>query len=1113
MNCIKKALSLTLSLALAFAAFSGVIMTDLSTARAEGEDEESGVSADHPGVYLDKTAELQQDGTYTINLSAYSTGRVVSQVFTTEIPTDIVLVIDQSGSMEGQPLTDLKAALHSFADEIYNHSAANDVDHRVAMVGFANNYNTDTFLNTEIIIDGVEYHYNNRKQNLTPGDSGAAQTHYGEALMHVVDSHVAIEASIDKLHSKGGTHTNYGLEMAKGILDAYWEAGDHTYTDQNGNVHERKRVVLVFTDGTPGDQQSFDFTAEDTSEITVETLRLAREIKESGAIIYAVGLFEAEHVDEGDMVWTFMAALSSDYPHSYAVQKRERHFSLVFPFYYYTYSTEFTLGPQDDMEHKYFGFVQPHADGEEYNEHIGNIMDTFESISQGIINGEPNTTLDNDAIMKDVISDYFIIPDDFSVENNVTARTVNCIAIDENDGPGTYSYTFNEEEEATPVDSISIEGKTVSVYGFDYSADYCYKRDDTGVHGKKLEVEIRGLEAKPGVYGEQLLTNDPYLSGIYPNELADKPDPKLIFPKPTVDIPRLVYVYDFGMDIDFNYDALHDASAIDSLEFFDCYSKARPAPEQFTLSADGDLFGFGETPGDSQLRTIGAFVSRNAGGKTVYEWTRIDILPATTVFYEESFMNTVNGSFSGGLTADWEAVYDPANAGGSMQSYENFDYGYDSAYEGCYSDSHGSAYKVSVSNAMYSAMYGAGGSGRWPTATFTFTGTDVTVFGKVGLKMGTLAIAVVDSAGNTASTVLVDTYSRLELSQTPIYRLSEKMSSAYQPNCADTYTVTICPVYLPWLDRTKATPEDAIAAHEKALRDMLGWTGDTEIEFYSFGGGERGLRGSGSYELWVDGFRVYNPLGTEPGADAVSAYAAASEHPARYISIRSLINNGADGVSGSINGSVLYVECWDTPDGDSTVVGSVNIADYVDFGPEFEAYLAPHAAVEAGLAFTVDGWSKEDGTRLYISAKSLDGEAAELTVGGSDGTAIAIASGTEMFYDITDLVDGTTGTVLIRNTGSNRVALVDMKLIDPVDHTTINTTMNTLRCAEAMLYGTMGDADGDGEISLLDVVTAMRHALGADQLDAYGCYCADLNRDGVVDMLDVLLIMHAVLNC
>ena len=64
-------------------------------AYAEGEGE-SGSSS---GMKLSKTAVANNDGTYTITLEAYATGqKVISQV-DKDVPTDIVLVLDQSGSM------------------------------------------------------------------------------------------------------------------------------------------------------------------------------------------------------------------------------------------------------------------------------------------------------------------------------------------------------------------------------------------------------------------------------------------------------------------------------------------------------------------------------------------------------------------------------------------------------------------------------------------------------------------------------------------------------------------------------------------------------------------------------------------------------------------------------------------------------------------------------------------------------------------------------------------------------------------------------------------------------------------------------------------------------
>lgn len=61
------------------------------------------VYADDPtadsGMKISKTATANDDGTYTITLEAFATGSKLITEQKTDIPTDIVLVIDQSGSM------------------------------------------------------------------------------------------------------------------------------------------------------------------------------------------------------------------------------------------------------------------------------------------------------------------------------------------------------------------------------------------------------------------------------------------------------------------------------------------------------------------------------------------------------------------------------------------------------------------------------------------------------------------------------------------------------------------------------------------------------------------------------------------------------------------------------------------------------------------------------------------------------------------------------------------------------------------------------------------------------------------------------------------------------
>ena len=62
----------------------------------------SSAYADQPGdsgMQFSKTATANNDGTYTITLEAYATGSQVTSTITKDVPTDIILVLDQSGSM------------------------------------------------------------------------------------------------------------------------------------------------------------------------------------------------------------------------------------------------------------------------------------------------------------------------------------------------------------------------------------------------------------------------------------------------------------------------------------------------------------------------------------------------------------------------------------------------------------------------------------------------------------------------------------------------------------------------------------------------------------------------------------------------------------------------------------------------------------------------------------------------------------------------------------------------------------------------------------------------------------------------------------------------------
>lgn len=57
-----------------------------------------------------------------------------------------------------------------------------------------------------------------------------------------------------------------------------------------------------------------------------------------------------------------------------------------------------------------------------------------------------------------------------------------------------------------------------------------------------------------------------------------------------------------------------------------------------------------------------------------------------------------------------------------------------------------------------------------------------------------------------------------------------------------------------------------------------------------------------------------------------------------------------------------------------------------------------------------------------------------------------------------------------------------------------------------------GDADGDGEISVFDVVSIMDYVLEGEAPDGFIAAAADFNGDGEVDVFDIVELMDYILN-
>lgn len=185
------------------------------------------------------------DGNYTIRMTAQATGTTTT---TTKVePMDIVLVLDQSGSMaddfgNGTRQSAMKAAVNSFIDEVADKYSPN-ADHRMAIVTFGTN--------ARILAGWTS----------VDEDGEAALT--GE-ISGLTDS------------PSGATNVGAGMQMAKNLMDSDAYTGGNT---------DRQKTVIVFTDGVPTTKSNFD------TDVANNAISAAKSMKGSGVTIYTVGIF------------------------------------------------------------------------------------------------------------------------------------------------------------------------------------------------------------------------------------------------------------------------------------------------------------------------------------------------------------------------------------------------------------------------------------------------------------------------------------------------------------------------------------------------------------------------------------------------------------------------------------------------------------------------------------------------------------------------------------------------------------------------------------------------------------------------------------------------------
>lgn len=389
-----------------------------------------------------------------------------------------------SSSGGGSRLAALKSAATEFANSVAAKAAgkdgqlgtADDIDHRIAVVGFACgqrysgwDYNYE---NTEVFVGKNQYTYGT-----------AAQGQYKNAFqdMNSATGVQNVSDSIGELAADGGTLTNLGLEMANGIF----QSNPITQGEM------RNRVVVVFTDGVPG-WSGYD---SNVAQSAIAQANIAKTTH--SATVYSIGIFAgADATSQGNNSgnetqkanW-FMQNLSSN---NGVVQN---------PSYYLSA-----------------------ADAE-------SLKNIFKQISDQIETGGSSTTLSSEAVVKDIISQQFCLPAGTTAEQ-IRLQTYACTG----KTGDTYQWSTTSNGNMGAAASIQADGQ-VSVTGFDFADNWCgveTQTDGTEVpRGHKLVISFEVVPKDGFLGGNDVFTNAN--AAIYANSTSQLP--VATFERPQVNVP------------------------------------------------------------------------------------------------------------------------------------------------------------------------------------------------------------------------------------------------------------------------------------------------------------------------------------------------------------------------------------------------------------------------------------------------------------------------------------------------------------------------------------------------------------------------------------------------
>lgn len=405
--------------------------------------------------------------------------------------------------------------------------------------------------------------------------------------------------------------------------------------------------------------------------------------------------------------------------------------------------------------------------------------------------------------------------------------------------------------------------------------------------------------------------------------------------------------------------------------------------------------------GESNLSTITDYSSNRNGNL----WSRVKVLPANNVYYEDTFIQSQNG-VTVGIVYDGDSWTTTGTESGNQELPESGETNYgESPYEGDmpFGGVHGwedylqDDTGFSDGSATTSSTAGA-------TATFTFNGTGVDIYSYTDMDQGAVLASIYAGEDTTAK---------------PLYSL-----------VMDNFSLSDAYYQIPTL-----------SLHEKYVRDAEGKNvkdenGKNVLEPLGFGTYTVKLTvmpktddadGDGTkttrYTYTLDGIRIYNPIQNIENDETVKNAYGEEELNASFVEVRDILLDAksfdvdagdidGDGVSDTLGYGVVFLD--QVPDGDGehdfgdgqTGVDTEDVVgEYKCYGPKNEVYLASGQSI---------AFIPREGLHYYVGLKSPTGEKVCVNI-LKDGKEqlLEIDHTTDLYYEVTPVE----GIVLIGNLG------------------------------------------------------------------------------------------------